>query len=290
LAHGIGLYGLDPGRASQGRFNAPLIAYDAGMNAAPDAAASPYELVNPQGRARLLLVCDHASRELPAEYGTLGLDKAELWRHIACDIGAADVTRRLAELLDAPALLAGYSRLLVDCNRSPDDPTFICAISDGTAIPGNSDIGADEVARRRARYFTPYHAAIDEQLRLRSAAAGAAPALIAIHSFTPVMNGFERPWHAGVLWDRDGRIALPLIKMLAADTAIVVGDNEPYSGRGFSGYTTRRHAESVGLPSVLIEIRQNLIDTQPGVLAWADRLAAALGLVLPGVGAAAVAK
>jgi predicted N-formylglutamate amidohydrolase len=271
----------------------PLIAYDGGMVTAPDSAAAlpPCEVVNPQGRAQLVLVCDHASRTFPAEYGTLGLDAAELWRHIACDIGAADVTRRLADLLDAPALLAGYSRLLIDCNRAPDDPSFICPISDGTPIPGNRDVSKREAAKRRARYFTPYHAAIDEQLRRKRAAdPGRVPALIAIHSFTPVMNGVERPWHIGILWDRDGRIALPLIKTLAADPALTVGDNEPYSGRGNVGYTNRRHAESVGLPSVSIEIRQNLIDTGPGALAWADRLAAALGLVLPAVGAAAEAK
>ena len=266
-----------------------------GVRAAPDlpptAAASlgpPFELVNSGGKAPLVLVCDHASRALPDAYGTLGVDAAELWRHIACDIGAADVTRRLAELLDAPAVLAGYSRLLIDCNRATDDPSLICPVSDGTAIPGNRNLGGAEKARRIANYYAPYHAAIDEQLRRKEAAnPNRAPALIAMHSFTPVMNGNERPWHAGILWNRDGRIAKPLLQALAADPAIVVGDNEPYSGRGNVGYTTRRHGEKANLPHVSIEIRQNLIDTRHGALAWADRLAAALGRILPAVGRAA---
>ena len=242
-------------------------------------ANCPFEIANPDGRAPLLLVCDHASRALPPAYGTLGLDEAELWRHIAWDIGAADVTRRLAQLLDAPAVLSGYSRLLVDCNRAGDDPTLVCRVSDGTVVPGNRSFDAAELARRMALAHAPYHAAVEAAMaRLRARAA--APALINIHSFTPVMKGVERPWHIGVLWDQDGRIAVPLMQVLREDTDLVVGDNEPYSGRSNVGYTCRRHAEAAGLPNVLIELRQDLIDTRHGAEAWAGRLAAALRRVL----------
>ena len=249
--------------------------------AAADDAEAPFERVNASAVAPVLLVCDHASRTLPPAYGTLGLDAAELWRHIAWDIGAADVTRRLAALLDAPAVLSRYSRLLVDCNRAESDPTLVCRISDGTVVPGNRDIDGTETAQRIARYHTPYHEAVGGEIqRLTAATATRAPALVDIHSFTPVMKGFARPWHVGVLWNRDPRLARPLMDVLAEDPTLVVGDNEPYSGRGNVGYTTRRHAESAGLPHVLIEIRQDLIDTHQGAEAWAQRLASALRRVL----------
>jgi len=246
-----------------------------------DDGETPYERVNPGAVAPVLLVCDHASRMLPPAYGTLGLDAAELWRHIAWDIGAADVTRRLAVLLDAPAVLSRYSRLLVDCNRAESDPTLVCRISDGTVVPGNRDIDGTETARRIARYHAPYHEAVAREIeRLAAADTRRPPALVDVHSFTPVMKGFARPWHVGVLWNRDPRLPRPLMAVLAEDPTIVVGDNEPYSGRGNVGYTTRRHAESAGLPHVLIEVRQDLIDTHHGAEAWAHRLAAALKRVL----------
>lgn len=249
--------------------------------AALEGADAPFERVNAGSDAPLLLVCDHASRTLPPAYGTLGLDAAELWRHIAWDIGAADLTRRLAALLDAPAVLSRYSRLLVDCNRAESDPTLVCRISDGTVVPGNRDIDGTETAQRIALYHAPYHRAVGGEIeRLSAANAPRAPALVDIHSFTPVMKGVARPWHVGVLWNRDPRLAQPLLEALAEDKALAVGDNEPYSGRGNVGYTTRRHAESAGLPHVLIEVRQDLIDTHHGAEAWAQRLAKALKRVL----------
>ena len=243
----------------------------------------PFETINAEGKAPLLLTCDHASRVLPHAYGSLGLDETEMRRHIAWDIGAADVTRRISALLDAPAVLSGYSRLLVDYNRAPDDPTLICEVSDGTVVPGNRGADAAEFARRIARYHRPYHdalAAAMASLRQRVPV----PALVSIHSFTPVMKGFERPWHVGILWDRDPRLAEPLLQLLGADPAIVVGDNQPYSGRSHVGYTMMQHGARAGLPHVLIEIRQDLIDTHHGAAAWADRVAAVLGRILAEAG------
>ena len=234
----------------------------------------PCHLVNDGGRSPILLICDHASGRLPAAYGTLGLDDADLWRHIAWDIGAAEVTRQLAYLLDARAVLSGVSRLLVDCNRAADDPTLICGLSDGTRVPGNEGLDEAELGRRIDRYYRPYHDAVAAALTA-ARARHVAPLLIAIHSFTPVMAGSLRPWHVGILWDRDGRLALPLMRLLARDPALVVGDNEPYSARANRGYTMIRHGVPAGLPHVLIEIRQDLIDTRTGAEAWAQRLAQA---------------
>jgi predicted N-formylglutamate amidohydrolase len=248
---------------------------DAAVNRAVESGALPYEIVNPGGTAPALLVCDHGGRELPEGYGTLGVSEAELARHIGWDIGAADVTRRMADLLDAPAVLTRYSRLLVDCNRASDDPTFICEVSDGTVVPRNRGIDAAERAQRVTTYYDPYHRAVAETLaavRRRHAA----PCFLPIHSFTPSMKGRVRPWHVGVLWNKDPRLAVPLMRYLAEDGTMTVGDNEPYSGRSNVGYTMRHHAAAHGLPHALVEIRQDLIGHDEGVESWAQRLAGAM--------------
>ncbi len=245
---------------------------------APD-EAPPFEIVNPDGSAPVLLICDHASRAIPRALDNLGLDEAALRRHIAWDIGAAEVARALAVRFDAPLILAGYSRLVIDLNRPLDDPTSIPVISEGTIVPGNRDLDPEEAARRADSLFRPYHAAIDDALG-RFEAAGRTPALLSIHSFTPVFKGVERPWHVAVLWDRDGRIAQPLMAALRSDPELLVGDNEPYSARDPAGFTIESHAEPRGLPHVLVEIRQDLIDTHHGAAAWAERLGDALDGIL----------
>lgn len=232
----------------------------------------PFELHNEGGGRRCLLICDHASPAIPAALGDLGLDAGQRRRHIAWDIGIAEVTRRLARLLDAPAVLSGYSRLVIDCNRQLDDPTSIAQESDDVPVPGNRGLDAGARAARAAACFWPYHQAITAQIgRMREA--GRPPALISLHSFTPVMKGFERPWHIGVLWNRDGRLAKPILEALGRDPAICVGDNKPYDGRAGRGYGVTMHGEREGLPHVLLELRQDLIDTHQGAEAWADRLA-----------------
>jgi len=239
----------------------------------------PFELHNDGGGRHCLLICDHASAAIPAALGDLGLDAGQRRRHIAWDIGIAEVTRRLAGRLDAPAVLSGYSRLVIDCNRQLDDPTSIAQESDDVPVPGNRGLDAAARAARAAACFWPYHQAITAQIgRMREA--GRPPALISLHSFTPVMQGFERPWHIGVLWNRDGRLAKPILEGLGRDPAICVGDNKPYDGRAGRGYGVTMHGEREGLPHVLLELRQDLIDTHHGAEAWADRLARLFGDLL----------
>jgi predicted N-formylglutamate amidohydrolase len=245
---------------------------------APDDPA-PVEICHGAGKAPVLLACDHASNAVPRSLGQLGLAPEALAQHIGWDIGAAAVTRHLAAALDAPAALAGYSRLVVDCNRDPDDPTSIPESSDGVAVPGNRQLSSEARAGRHAACFEPYHAAIAARLTALLAA-GTAPALISIHSFTPVMRGVVRPWHVGILWDRDARIPIPLLAALRADPAIAVGDNEPYSAREPAGYTVRHHAVARGLPHVAVELRQDLVASAVGASSWAARLAAALRPIL----------
>jgi predicted N-formylglutamate amidohydrolase len=239
----------------------------------------PYSEFNPHGRAPFLLVCDHASREFPVALARLGLSAKAARRHIAWDIGAGDLTRALSQLFDAPALLAGYSRLVIDCNRALTDPSSILAASDGEVIPGNRRLTSIEREQRARTFFEPYHAAIGlklDELRRRRLV----PAFISVHSFTPVMGTERRPWDVGVLWDRDPRIAVPLLERLRRVAGLVVGDNLPYSGRHPSDYTVARHAESARLPHVCLEIRQDKLETPEGVARWARIMADALGPIL----------
>jgi len=239
----------------------------------------PYSLINDAETARTLLVCDHASRRIPRCLDDLGLDELALRRHVACDIGAGDVTRCLSEILDVPAILAEYSRLVVDCNRHLSDPTAFRAVSDGEFVPGNHDL---DIASKRARaqaIFYPYHSAISSRLR-EFKERGISPAVIAIHSFTPIFNRTSRPWQIGILWDTDDRIPKPLMEKLRRIPGTVVGDNEPYSGKLPADFTIDHHAEPAGLPHVSIEIRQDLIRTPAGVERWSCILGRALGEIL----------
>jgi len=239
---------------------------------------SVWTIERPAGPAPVLVVCDHASNTVPAALDSLGLNEEALSRHIAWDIGAAQLTRALTARLDAPGVLCGYSRLVVDCNRHPDDPTAFREESDGQLVPGNVGLSEREKERRLAAIFRPYHDQIERRLGLIRAR-GVVPALLAIHSFTPRLDGRDRPWHVGVLWDADPRIPVPLMQRLGR-VELCVGDNEPYSGRHPSDYTVDCHAERAGLPHVCLEIRQDLLTDPAGVTRWADVLAEALRPIL----------
>lgn len=234
----------------------------------------PFEIANPSGAGAALLLCDHASNRVPPEVagGDLGLPPAEMARHIAYDVGAAGVTLELARLMDAPAILSRFSRLVIDPNRGEDDPTLVMRLYDGTIVPANRRIGPEEIARRLDAFHRPYHAAIEAAIDARLAG-GRPVALVAIHSFTPRLNGRSpRPWQVSVLWRHDGRLALPLLRRLRAEPDLVVGENEPYAGQ-LEGDTLSRHGTRRGLRHVLIELRQDLIAAPEGQALWAARLA-----------------
>ena len=227
-----------------------------------------FEIFRPAAPSRcgLIFVCDHASNALPASYGTLGLDPGAFAAHIAYDIGAAEATRALAGAYGARAVLGRYSRLLIDLNRGAGDPTLVMKLSDRRIVPGNRDADATEIASRLATYHQPYHAAIAAEIA-SARAAGQVPVLISMHSFTPAWKTSARPWEVGVLWDRDGRLARPLIAALAK-AGFVVGDNEPYSG-ALENDCLYSHGTMNGLPHVLIEMRQDLVATPEAARAFA---------------------
>ncbi len=237
----------------------------------------PFHLVEGAADQRLILFCDHARNALPPAYGDLGLSPDSLRRHIAYDPGAEAVTQRLAALTGASAALALYSRLLIDPNRGEDDPTLVMRLSDGAIIPGNARIDEAEISRRIETFWRPYRQACASLID-RVLDRNLTPALIGVHSFTPCFQGRARPWQVGVLWDKDDRLASPLIEALRAEN-LTIGDNEPYDGAlfGDSMYelSTRR-----GLPGALIEIRQDLLTTPQQCDDWAALLAKILPQIL----------
>ncbi len=235
-------------------------------------------VVNEGGRSPVLLICEHASAFIPESDARLGLTPADLRRHIAWDIGAADLARRLSVLLDAPLFLAGYSRLLIDCNRPPGVSSSIPVTSEITDIPGNHNLSAEEVARRTAAYFTPFQASIAAFLDARTAPC----IIIGVHSFTPVFRGERRIWHAGVLYGSAVTLAARLLAGLRADPALILGENEPYRIDPAEDYTVPVHGDARGIPAVLIEVRQDLLADAAGIEAWAARLAPVLAEAAPG--------
>lgn len=236
----------------------------------------PVTVEREHGRSAFFLTCDHAANRIPESLGTLGLDAAELRRHIAWDIGAAGVSRRLAEQLDSTLVRQNYSRLVVDCNRPCDSEQIVPVRSEATGIPGNQALG--EAARRQRvdAIFRPYHETITALLDQR---ARRPTVFVAIHSFTPVYMGGERPWHIGILYGSDRRMAAPMLEQLEADHGLCVGDNEPYR-IDHKDYGIPVHGEARGLPHVLIEIRQDLIASDSGQGTWASRLAGLLSHAL----------
>lgn len=245
---------------------------DPGMNRFAITAADEesYRVLPGCADRGLLILCDHAANALPEEYGTLGLGADQLERHIAYDIGAAALVERLAAELAAPAVLTKYSRLLIDPNRGDDDPTLIMRLSDGAVIPGNRHLTPEERDKRRRLYYDPYHRAIDAVID-RCLEAGAPPVLLSIHSFTESWKDFSRPWHVGVLWDTDPRLAAPLLAHFTAEGDLVVGDNQPYTGK-LHGDCLWQHGTQRNLPNAIIEVRQDLIRTARGQARWGERL------------------
>lgn len=237
-------------------------------------------VINADGAAPAVLICDHGGNAVPLKLADLGLDPAARSRHIAWDIGIAAVGRALAARLDAPLVLPAYSRLVIDLNRDPEDPTAICVISDRTVVPGNRHLSEPDRASRIAEIFSPYHEAVAQRLDAH-VTQGRRPMLISLHSFTPVIAGWgherhERPWHIGVLFDRDERLARPLLAALRARGDLVVGENQPYSARNGHGFSLAHHGEARGLPHVELEIRQDLIADPTGAARLAGIIAETL--------------
>ena len=235
---------------------------------------APVTVRNVNGPSPFLIVADHAGNLMPRALSRLGVSEAECERHIAWDIGVAAVSRLMADGLGATLVQQNYSRLVIDCNRTPGSETSIPDISELTPIPGNIGLGESSKASRVRDIFQPYHDRIEIELDRRRQA-GRATALIAMHSFTPVFMNVQRPWQAGVLYNRDPRFARLLLGLLKHE-GLVVGDNEPYCVTDASDYTIPVHGERRALHHVAIEIRQDLIADDNGQREWGALLARSL--------------
>mgnify|MGYP000844548820 CR=1 FL=1 len=236
----------------------------------------PYEIVGADRPGRWLVSCDHATNHVPewVNGGDLGLPAEDMQRHIAYDIGAEGVTRKLSAALDSPAILSRFSRLVCDPNRGEDDPTIMMRLYDGTIIPANRNADKAEIEERLRRLYRPYHAAYADLANKIEK-----PIICAIHSFTPRLRSrAPRPWEVGVLYAQDTRIAVPFLTACRAQ-GWCTGDNQPYAGH-LPGDAVDRHALQTGRPNVLIELRHDLIADDAGQTLWANRLAPILSEVL----------
>ena len=241
---------------------------------------SPFQVINPEGMAPGMIVCDHASNAVPRSLHRLGLSEAVLNQHISYDIGAAGVAARLSEILDMPAVLAGYSRLVVDLNRPIDDFTCIREISDGIVVPGNRHLPVEAQKLRFQALHETYHGEVSRIIAAKRRIADA-PAIISVHSCTDQMRGRKRPWHIGVLFNEDDRLSQSVIRLLRAQNPdLTIGENQPYSGLDAYGHTIETHALPAGLPNVLFEVRQDMISDTAGQSRFAEILGKALGPAL----------
>lgn len=231
----------------------------------------PFHIHGGTRDARILITCDHATNRVPHDVngGDLGIAASDMGRHIAYDVGAAGLSVALADRLGATAVLSDFSRLVIDPNRGEDDPTLVMRLYDGTIIPANRHVDAAEVERRLQTLYRPYHTALAGLAARRDDTV-----IVAIHSFTPRLNGRAlRPWHVGVLHSHlDSRLSNALIARLQAEPDLCIGDNEPYDGH-LPGDAVDRHALQTGRHNTLIELRNDLIRDADQQAAWADRLA-----------------
>lgn len=237
----------------------------------PDELAA-FCVERPEGRSSAVLLCDHATNFVPRALGDLGVPAGRMKEHIAWDIGAADVARRMSERLDATLILSGYSRLVVDCNRPLSAATSMPAVACGVEVPGNAGLDPEAARARAEALFWPYHRAIEGVLEARMRA-GRRAAIVSVHSFTPEPLRGPRPWDVGFLYGRDRRLADFFIEALRLEVGIEVGDNEPYQVSDASDYGIPVYAERAARPGVLIEVRQDHAGTPEGARRWGDRLA-----------------
>ena len=234
----------------------------------------PVEVVRRTGASPFFLTCEHAGREFPVRLGTLGLTGPDLDRHIAWDIGAAGVACGLSARLDATLVLQRYSRLVVDCNRAPGAADFVAEVSEDTVVPGNRDLSGTEIDARAAEVFHPYHDRIHDLLDARIAA-DRLTVVVSVHTCTPVFHGVRRPWHIGVMYEHDDRLALAMLTVLreeGEEADLEVGDNEPYFMTSDKDYAMPRHGQGRGFLHAGFEIRQDLVECESGQGEWARRM------------------
>ena len=243
----------------------------AGQAILSDADGAPVEAVNPDGRADIVLICEHAANRIPEALQGLGLDDDTRLSHVAWDPGAAAVARMMADRLDAPLFLQRFSRLVYDCNRPLFADSAVPAVSERRVIPGNHGLDADARAERQAAIYLPFRDRVAAFVRQRIDA-GRPPAVVTVHTFTPVFRGSRRTTELGVLHDADARLADAVLALLSAEDDLAVRRNDPYGPADGVTHTLKVQALGHGLPNVMFEIRSDLVAQADGQRAFADRL------------------
>jgi predicted N-formylglutamate amidohydrolase len=240
----------------------------------------PVALENSDARGRVILVCEHASRRLPKTLGTLGLTQEALESHIAWDPGALAVSRNMAKSLDATLVFQRFSRLVYDCNRPPESPAAMPEKSEVFDISGN--IGLDQAARdaRTEALYFPFREKLSRLVESRIAA-GRAPVIVTMHSFTPVYFGKPRAVEIGILHDSDARLADAMLAAAGTQSLYNIRRNEPYGPEDGVTHTLKEHGLSNGLLNVMIEVRNDLIRDEVDQGVVADYLAGLLIESLP---------
>ncbi len=238
----------------------------------------PAAIINGEGASPIVLVCEHASRHIPFMLNNLGLGEKDGISHIAWDIGAEDVARRLSKLLDAPLVVQKYSRLVYDCNRPPESAGAMPVKSEATEIPGNQNISDQQRRARIEQIYLPFHAAISALLDEREKM-DALPVFVTIHSFTPTFHGKIRDVELGILHDEDARLADVMLER--APGSYISKRNDPYGPDDGVTHTLNMHGGARGLANVMLEVRNDLIANEAGQEVWAERLAALLQANLP---------
>ena len=233
---------------------------------------SAFTVLNENGKANVVLVCDHASNRVPLQLQTLGLTAEQMASHIAWDIGALWVATYLSKHLDAPLVFSNYSRLVVDCNRCPEREDLVPASSANIAIPGNENLSQADIQHRRTSLFDPYHQAIESIVQSRG---GNTTLLLSIHSFTPILNSQDRPWPIGVCYENDSDMAKRWRSALQEQISELVGDNEPYAIEVGVDYTLPVHAARYSIPAIMLEIRQDQIANEVAAHSWGEIIAKA---------------
>ena len=239
---------------------------------------APFEIVNGDSDHPVVLICEHAGRNIPRKLGALGLDAEHFDLHIAYDIGSGSVARAMAEKMGAPLILQPFSRLVVDCNRPTSADDAIPSRVDGVAIPGNAGIVEYERKQRISEIFEPFHDAVSAVLDRTPRRAA-----IAIHSFTPQLAGQFRPWDIAFLFRKDTATSKRLADAIRVTRpGLFIGMNEPYAIEDSADWFVPYHGERRGLAHSLIEIRNDHLRSDDDCANWATMLAEAIDYFLQG--------
>ncbi len=234
-----------------------------------DTTSNAAELLNGQAQSRVILVCEHASKHFPQRYNDLGLSEADKTSHAAWDPGALHLSKKLSKLLDAALVISKVSRLVYDCNRPPASPDAMRDVSEQIEIPGNRNLTQAQMRERVDTVYVPFVDLLTQTIKKR----GNAPIIVTIHSFTKTYNGYVRDTEIGIIHDKDTGLAMTMVDLAQNQSKWRVDLNEPYSQKDGVAHTLKVHGTDNGLINVMIEVRNDFLETETQIDEMARMLA-----------------